>query len=74
MVGSDVRLNDGPDIKLFTLVVFLSVAWPTGAHLLVFVCSLQCFSGLLDTPEISRCRLQHVSVESTSLLYHSIYL
>ena len=27
---------------------------------------LQCFSGLLDTPGISRCRSQHVSVESSS--------
>ena len=35
---------------------------------------LQCFSGLLDTPGISRCRLQHVSVESSSLFHHSIYL
>ena len=35
---------------------------------------LQCFSGLLDTPGISRCRSQHVSVESSSLLHYSIYL
>ena len=26
------------------------------------------------TPGISRCRSQHVSVESSSLLHHSIYL
>ena len=34
----------------------------------------QCFSELLDTPGISRCRLQHVSVQSSSLFHHSIYL
>ena len=28
---------------------------------------------LFDTPGISRCRSQHVSVESSSLLHHSIY-
>ena len=41
--GSGVRLNDGPDIKLFILAVgagaFLSVAWPTGFQLLVSFCS-----------------------------------
>ena len=46
--------------------------WPTGVQLLVFF--FQCFSGLLDTPWISRCRSQHVSVESTSLFHHSVYL
>ena len=29
---------------------------------------------LFDTPGISRCRSQYVSVESSSLLHHSIYL
>ena len=29
---------------------------------------------LFDTPGISRCRSQHVSVESSSLIHHSIYL
>ena len=41
--GSGVRLNDGPDIKLFILVgwgrSFLSVAWPTGVQLVFFVCT-----------------------------------
>ena len=41
--GSGVRLNDGPDIKLFILVgwglSFLSVAWTVGNQLLVFFCS-----------------------------------
>ena len=35
---------------------------------------LQCFSELLDIPGISRCLSQHVSVESSSLFHHSIYL
>ena len=52
---------------------FLSVAWPTGVQLLVFFCSSVPVV-LFDTPGISRCRSQHVSVESSSLLHHSIYL
>ena len=52
---------------------FLSVAWPTGVQLLVFFCS-SVLVVLFDTPGISRCRSQHVSVESSSLLHHSIYL
>ena len=72
-----VRLDDGTDIKLFILVgwgrSFLSVAWPTGVQLLVFFCSSVPVV-LFDTPGISRCRLQHVSVESSSLFHHSIYL
>ena len=35
---------------------------------------LQCFSGLLNTSGISRCRSQDVSVESSSLFHHSFYL
>ena len=61
---------------LFSLVwagAFLSVAWPTGIQLLVFFCSSVPVV-LFDTPGISRCRSQHVSVESSSLLHHSIYL
>ena len=56
-----------------TTVYFLSVAWPTGVQLLVFFCSSVPVV-LFDTPGISRCRLQHVSVESSSLFHHSIYL
>ena len=52
---------------------FLSVAWPTGVQLLVFFCSSVPVV-LFDTPGISRCRSQHISVESSSLLHHSIYL
>ena len=51
----------------------MSVAWPTGVQLLVFFCSSVPVV-LFDTPGISRCRSQHVSVESLSLLHHSIYL
>ena len=62
---------------LFQLVgagAFLSVAWPTGVKLLVFFCSGVPVL-LFDTPGISRCRSQHVvSVESSSLFHHSIYL
>ena len=53
---------------------FLSVAWPTGVQLLVFFCSSVPVV-LFDSPGISRCRSQHVvSVKSSSLFHHSIYL
>ena len=52
---------------------FLSVAWLTGVQLLVFFCSSVPVV-LSDTPGTSRCRSQHVSVQSSSLLHHSIYL
>ena len=42
-------------------------------QLLVFFCSSVPVV-LFDTPGISRCRSQHVSVESSSLLHHKIYL
>ena len=61
---------------LFWLVwagAFLSVAWPAGVQLLVFFCSGVPVV-LFGTPGISRCRSQHVSVESLSLVHHSIYL
>ena len=51
----------------------MSIAWPTGVQLLVFFCSSVSVV-LFDTPGISRCRLQHISVESSSLFHHSIYL
>ena len=47
--------------------------FPNGVQLLVFFCSSVPVV-LFDTPGISRCRSQHVSVESSSLLHHSIYL
>ena len=54
--------------------LFLSVAWPTGAQLLVFFCSSVPVV-LFDIPGFSRCGSQHVvSVESSSLFHHSIYL
>ena len=50
---------------------FLSVAWLTGVQLLVFFCSSAPVV-LFDTPGISRYLSQHVPVESSSLLHHSI--
>ena len=47
--------------------------WPTGVQLLVFFCSSVPVV-LFDAPGISRCRSKHVSVDSSSLLHHSIYL
>ena len=44
-----------------------------GVQLLVFFCSSVPVV-LFDTSGISRCRSQHVSVESSSLLHHSTYL
>ena len=52
---------------------FLSVAWPTGAQLLVFFRSSVPVV-VFNTPGISRCRSQHFSVESSSLFHRSIYL
>ena len=61
-------------IKLVGAGAFLSVAWPTGVQLLVFFCSSVPVV-LFDTPGISGYRSQHVvSVESSSLFHHSIYL
>ena len=57
----------------FCVFFFLSVAWPNGVQLLVFFCSSVPVV-LFDTPGISRCRSQHVSVEYSSLLHHSIYV
>ena len=73
--GSGVRLDDGSDIKLFILVGLgrsFSVAWPTGVQWLVFFCSSVPVV-LFGTPGISG-RSQHVPVESSSLLHHSIHL
>ena len=61
---------------LFWLVwagAFLSVAWPAGVRLLVFFCSGVPVV-LFGAPGVSGCRSRHVSVESSSLLRHSIYL
>ena len=67
-------LIDGPDIKLSILVgwgrsFFVRCLAHRGST--VGFLLLQCFSGLLDTPGISRCRTQHVSVESSSRFHHS---
>ena len=71
-----VRLNDVPDIKLFILDgtgAFLSVAnrgSTVGFRL------LQCSSGVVRRPrDLQVSVAQHVvSVESSSLFHHSIYL
>ena len=52
---------------------FLSVAWPHPGSAVGFLL-FQCFSGLLDAPGIFWCRSQHVSVGSSSLFRHCIYL
>ena len=65
------RIGEGLDHVKVELT--LSVAWPTGVQLLVFFCSSVPVV-LFDTPGISRCRSQHVFVESSSLLHRSIYL
>ena len=76
--GSGVKLNDGPDIKLFILV-----GWGRSFFVccLAHRCStvgfllLQYSSGVVRHTGISGCRSQHVvSVESSSLFHHSIYL
>ena len=63
----------GFEIAIRSSTDLLSVASPTGVHLLVFFCSSDPVV-LFDTPGISRCRSQYGSVESTSLFHHSIYL
>ena len=60
-------------ISVLNLTWFKPNFWSTGVQLLVFFCSSVPVV-LFDTPGISRCRSQHVSVESSSLLHHSIYL
>ena len=71
--GSGVRLYDGPDLKLFILVGWdrssSSVSWSTGAQLMIFFCFQWCCLTDRGSPSV----MQHiVSVESSSLLLHSI--
>ena len=62
------------NFKLVGAGAFLSVAWPPGVQLLVLFCSSVPVV-LFNTAGISRNRSQHiVSVESSSLFRHSIYL
>ena len=76
--GSGVRLNDGPDIKLFILVgwgrsFFVCCSAHRGST--VGFLLLQCSSGVVRHAGISGCQSQHVvSVDSSSLFHHSIYL
>ena len=69
-------------LRSFNFSSFLQSIWhlictdwskETGVQLLVFFCSSVPVV-LFDTPGISRCRSQHISVESSSLLHHRIYL
>ena len=84
-VGTFLSNRRGAHPLMFHLI-FISVnillpdLWANPWHfstllisLLVFFCSSVPVV-LFDTPGISRCRSQHVSVESSSLLHHSIYL
>ena len=72
---SGVRLYDGPDLKLFILVgadrSSLAVALSTGAQLMIFYCFRFQWCCVTDqgSPSVMQ---QIVSVESSSLLIHSI--
>ena len=72
-----LRLDDGPDIKLFILVglgrSFFVCSFAHRGSTVGFLCSSVPVM-LFGTPGISGCRSQHVPVESSSLLHHSIYL
>ena len=72
-VGRASDSTMAPNIKLFILAgwdrrLFVRCLAHRGST--VGFLLLQCFNGLLDTPGISRCRSQHVSVESSSLFHH----
>ena len=62
--------------------IYFSWFWPDFFCLLLGPPGFNCWFSfapvfqqcLFDTPGISRCRSQHVPVESSSLLHHSIYL
>ena len=71
----NLNLSIDLQIELFnrTLKPVLLHGSEIWVQLLVFFCSSVPVV-LFDTPGISRCRSQHVSVESSSLLHHSIYL
>ena len=61
-----VRLFDGPDIKLHFIWLdpnFLSVAWPTGVQLVLFICSG--FQLVIRRPGISNNGQLTESVESS---------
>ena len=63
----------GSTVGFLLLQCSSDVAWPTGVQLLVFFCSSVPVV-LFDTPGVAGCQSQHVPVESSSLLHHSIYL
>ena len=72
---TDVRLYDGPDLKLFILVGWdrssSSVAWSSGDQLTIFFCFGFPVMFLTDQGSLSVMQ-QVVSVKSLSLLLHSI--
>ena len=70
-----IIIYDGPDLKLFILVGWdrsaLSVAWSTGAELVLFIGSV--FQWCCLTDKGSPSVMQHVvSFKFSSLLLHSI--
>ena len=73
---TDVRLYDGPDMKLFILVgwgrSFLSVAWPTGVFLLLRISVVIRRSGNSIVGQLTE------SVESLFLIhqggYHDLFV
>ena len=77
MVVHQIRLNDGPNIKLvdlsklvgtgLSLVCCLVIRGSTGGFLL-----LRYFSGIVSYPGVLRVS-QYVSVESSSLTHHRPY-
>ena len=73
--GSGVRHYDGPDLRLFILVGWdrssSPVASSTGAQLMIFF-YFRFPLVLFDRPGISSVMQHVVSVESSSLLFHSI--
>ena len=81
---SSDEFDFGPLVSMAHLYVFWNEIWPwhiglrwaivaLWATCLLFYSSVPMV--LFDTPGISRCRSQHaVSVESSSLFHHSIYL
>ena len=65
----------GPDLKIFILVAWdrssLSFSWSTGAQLMIVFC-YRFPVVLFDRPGITSVMQHVVSIESSSLLLHSI--
>ena len=71
--GLGVTLYGGPNLKLFISIGWdrssSSVAWSTGAQLMIFVC-FRFPVVLFDRQGISICQATRCIVESWSLLFH----